>query len=370
MKTIRLGDLCDINPESIKKNYDYEEIKYIDISSVGTGTFIDDPKVLPLNEAPSRAKRIVKDGDTILATVRPNLRSFLYVKNPDENTIASTGFAVLRAKKNADSRYIYYSVTNKSFTGYLTNNAKGTSYPAVDTDIVGNGVVPYFSLPTQKRIADILSTYDDLIENNNRRISLLEQSARHLYKEWFVRFKFPGHEKVNVVDGVPEGWERKTLGEVCELKYGKALKALERIEGAYEVYGSSGVVGTHNQFLVEGPGIILGRKGNIGSTYWAWNNFYPIDTVYFISKKKSNFWLYLTLEKMTFVNSDVAVPGLNRNYAYSRGLVVPSKCVSRFFIKEVSPVFDQIKTVNKYNEKLKEARGLLLPRLMNGTIQV
>lgn len=370
MKTIRLGDLCNINPESIKENYEHNEIKYIDISSIGTGVFIDAPKLLQLNEAPNRAKRIVKDGDTILATVRLNFRSFMYIKNPDENTIASTGFAVLRAKLNVDNRYIYYAVTDKSFTGYLTNNAKGTSYPAVDTDIVGNGIVPFFPLPTQKRIADILSAYDDLIENNNRRIALLEQAARHLYKEWFVRFKFPRHEKVKIVDGVPEGWERKTLGEVCELKYGKALKSTERIEGQYEVYGSSGVVGTHNQFLVEGPGVILGRKGNVGSTYWSWDNFYPIDTVYYINKEQSNYWLYITLERMIFINNDVAVPRLNRNYAYSRKIVIPPRRLLNFFIEEVTPIFDQINVIEKYNEKLKEARDLFLPRFMNGAVKV
>ncbi len=91
----------------------------------------------------------------------------------------------------------------------------------------------------QDRIASILSAYDDLIENNRRRIQLLEQAARLLYKEWFVRLRFPGHEHVTITDGVPEGWEKKTIGELAPFKYGKALKKDDRVPGPYPVYGSS-----------------------------------------------------------------------------------------------------------------------------------
>ena len=207
---------------------------------------------------------------------------------------ATDNTIVLKPKEHFDLTYLYYHLSKVPLRSY----AGGAAQPLITHGILSGIKIKVPPLPTQKRIADILSAYDDLIENNNRRIALLEQAARHLYKEWFVRFKFPGHEKVKVVDGVPEGWERKTLGEVCELKYGKALKATERIEGQYEVYGSSGAVGTHNQFLVEGPGIIVGRKGNVGSTYWSWENFYPIDTVYYIDKEQSNYWLYITLENV------------------------------------------------------------------------
>ena len=94
--------------------------------------------------------------------------------------------------------------------------SKGTSYPAVDSDTILRGEIPDFGLEQQQHIASILSAYDDLIENNQRRIQLLEQSAQLLYKEWFVHLRFPGHEHVTITDGVPEGWERKTIADVCE----------------------------------------------------------------------------------------------------------------------------------------------------------
>ncbi|WP_419604490.1 restriction endonuclease subunit S, partial [Thiolapillus sp.] len=132
---MRLGDVIQVNPESIRAGYPYEQIEYVDISSVGTGT-MEGTKSISLDGAPSRAKRIVRNADTLLATVRPNLRSFLYVRQPSTNTIASTGFAVLRATDAIDPRFLYYTVTNQAFTDYLTANAKGAAYPAVDADTI------------------------------------------------------------------------------------------------------------------------------------------------------------------------------------------------------------------------------------------
>ena len=224
IKKISLDQFADVNPEGVTKSYSHDQIEYIDISSVGSGYLVDSIRVIPLKEAPSRAKRIIRTGDTILSTVRPNLRSFLFVKDAKSNSIASTGFAVLRAKSNADPRFIYYAVTDSQFTGYLTNNTKGTSYPAVDSDTILRGEVPDFHLQEQKRIGKILSSYDDLIENNRRRIQLLEQSARLLYKEWFISLRFPGHEHVKITNGVPEGWERKTAFEVMNVLSGGTPK--------------------------------------------------------------------------------------------------------------------------------------------------
>lgn len=218
----------------------------------------------------------------------------------------------------------------------------------------------------QQRIALILSAYDDLIDNNRRRLQLLEQSTLLLYKEWFVHLRFPGHEHVKIKDGVPEGWEKNTLQAFAPLKYGKALKAEDRIPGPYPVYGSSGIVGTHDKALVAGPSIIVGRKGNVGSVYWAQSDFHPIDTVYYIEADHCNLYLYYTLLHMQFISTDVAVPGLNRDYAHSRTLVVPDDKIFTLFEQHAGIMQDQIERLKKYNQSLTKARDILLPRLMNG----
>ena len=166
-------------------------------------------------------------------------------------------------------------------------------------------VVP--DIEEQRKIATVLSVYDDLIENNLRRIKILEEMAQNLYREWFVKFRFPGHEKERFVDSplgrVPEGWEVVTLGDVLELKYGKALKKSDRRDGDVPVFGSSGIVGRHDVSLVKGPGIIVGRKGNVGSVFWSEEDFYPIDTTYFVISKIPLRYLFYDLQKKNFLRS-------------------------------------------------------------------
>lgn len=219
-------------------------------------------------------------------------------------------------------------------------------------------------------ISNFLSAYDDLIENNRRRIQLLEQAARLLYREWFVHLRFPGHEHVKVTDGVPEGWERKPLGDVGRLNYGKALKKDDRVPGPFFVYGSSGIVGTHEKAMVSGPTIIVGRKGNVGSVYWASEDCHPIDTVYYIDQSQCSFYLYYALKRISFISTDVAVPGLNRDFAHSRLILIPDRKLYALFEDAVTPIRQQIDILLKFNAALAYARDLFLPRLMNGEFAV
>jgi len=222
----------------------------------------------------------------------------------------------------------------------------------------------------QRKIANYIANYDNLININRRRIELLEESARLLFREWFVYFRFPGHEKVKVVDGLPEGWKKKRLGNIGYLNYGKTLVEEMREEGDIKVYGSSGVVGFHNKAIVEGPGIIVGRKGNVGATYWINDNYWPIDTVYYIKKEHANLFLYLSLKTIGFVNTDASVPGLNRDYAHSKTILIPTENLLRMFLAQANDIYTMIKVLTDQNQKLARARDLFLPRLMSGEIEV
>lgn len=269
-----------------------------------------------------------------------------------------------------DKGYLYRLFNTPIVRGHIRATASGTKVRHTAPKRIYSIKVKVPPVSEQRRIADILSAYDDLIENNRRRIALLEEAGRLLYREWFVHLRFSGHEHVPLTDGLPEGWERRTFGEIAELKYGKALKQENRVEGPFPVYGSSGIVGTHQAALVEGPTIIVGRKGNVGSIFWSPVDFWPIDTVYFIPKDQVDFWLYLALPSVGFQNTDAGVPGLNRDFAYSRKLIYPAARLRRLFNEAVEPMFEQRITLETYNHKLAQARDLLLPRLMNGEIAV
>jgi type I restriction enzyme S subunit len=234
-----------------------------------------------------------------------------------------------------------------------------------------------FSIPDlgqQTHIASILSGYEDLIENNTRRIAILEEMARRIFEEWFVHFRAPGCERLPMVDSaigpVPQGWQVKALADILDLKYGKALKADSRRAGAFPVYGSSGVVGEHDVALVSGPGIIVGRKGNVGSVYWSEQPFFPIDTVFFVTSKLPLAYVYHLLRIQRFLDSDAAVPGLNKAQALAIRVPLPPADLCARFADYVDPSFRLSENFTNQTANLRAQRDLLLPKLISGEIDI
>ncbi|MFQ5644509.1 MAG: restriction endonuclease subunit S [Thiogranum sp.] len=315
-------------------------------------------------------KYSLESGDIVVARTGATVGYAKLIRGSEPSVFASYLVRIRVDPEKADPGYVGRIVESEVYKRFVLSRVGGAAQPNANAKVLSSFRLPIPEQATQRRIASILSAYDDLIENNRRRIQLLEQAARLLYKEWFVHLRFPGHEHVKIKDGVPEGWEKKPLGEVAPLKYGKALKNDDRTPGPYPVYGSSGVIGAHNKALVSGPAIIVGRKGNVGSVYWSEDDFHPIDTVYFVDGEKCNLHLYYALIHTPFINTDVAVPGLNRDFAHSRPLLIPESKILRLFEEIASPIHEQIVRLEKYTGALAEARDLLLPRLMNGEITV
>ena len=279
--------------------------------------------------------------------------------------------SIIRVRVNQSlirSRFIFYWLKSRSGRGRMQAIVTGTNVKGIRASVLKTLQVPRPPLRIQDTIVSILRTYDDLIENNRRRIRLLEQAARILYDEWFVRLRFPGHEGMTVTNGVPEGWRRTTIGEMAPFNYGKGLRQADRVQGQYPVFGSSGVVGTHEAPLVAGPGIVVGRKGNVGSVFWTDNDFYPIDTCYYVDKAHSTAYIYHALLRTRFINTDVAVPGLNRDFAHSRALLMPDGRMLALFEERALMFLNQISKLSRQNAVLTEARDLLLPRLMTSEI--
>lgn len=270
----------------------------------------------------------------------------------------------------ANNLFVFYYLSSKEGVEHIRSRAIGSAVPGINLGILKSIKIALPSLSTQQSITDILSNYDRLIDDNNRRIALLEESIHLLYKEWFVRLRFPGYESVKIVDGIPEGWKIKSLKDIATLNYGKSLTKQDRKNGSIPVYGSSGIIGYHDKALIKEPGIIVGRKGNIGTVYWCPTSFYPIDTVYYINNSEASFFLYHTLSNLSFISTDAAVPGLNRNYAYSLPVLIPTNNLRESFEALAIPIYKQLYCLQVCNNRLTTARDLLLPRLMNGSIAV
>jgi type I restriction enzyme S subunit len=269
---------------------------------------------------------------------------------------------------------LYYWIGSPQGKAELQKCTIGSSQSAFTIVLLKGIELSLPPLPIQRRIADILSAYDELIENSQRRIKILEEMARALYREWFVHFRFPGHESVPRVPSplgdIPQGWEVKKLGDVLELNYGKALKQEDRHGGDVPVFGSSGIVGQHDTALVKGPGIIVGRKGNVGSVFWCAEDFYVIDTAYFVTTQLPLRFLFYVLPTMNFINSDAAVPGLSRNQAYTLEVVIPPADLLEKFCTLADAFEGQASILQRQIQNLRRTRDLLLPRLLSGQINV
>ena len=291
-------------------------------------------------------------------------------KGQRESMMIQKALHRIRPHVGLDSTFLYYAFLNigkqNGFAPFFT----GATIKHLPREQLARVPIRFPEWPEQKAIAAVLSSYDDLIATNQRRIALLEDAARRLYREWFVHLRFPGHESVPVKDGVPEGWQVKSLGEVATLNYGKALKATDRKDGKVPVYGSSGIVGTHNQALVEGGSIVVGRKGNVGSLFFSPVPCFPIDTVFYIAPAQASYRTFLALHQLNFISSDAAVPGLNRTYAHSLPILQPSEDVAATFERLVQPVFEQSQHLTEQNAQLARTRDLLLPKLMSGQLDV
>ena len=331
---------------------------------------IHDTQMHITEDAAADGSRIVP-ANTVLAVVRGmSLAKEFRVSITKRKMAFNQDLKAFACEPDIESEFLFYALLarREHIRELATEASHGTK--KLETQVLASFPILVPRPDVQRRVVEIISAYDDLIENNRRRMALLEEAARQLYREWFVRLRFPGHEHTRITHGVPEGWEFKSIGEVATLNYGKALKEENRLEGATPVYGSSGVVGSHSEALVSGPGIVVGRKGNVGSVFWSDTPFWPIDTVYFVSPEESSLFLYHCLRQVPFQSSDVAVPGLNRTYAYSLKILMPIQRLRAEFEQATTPMFEQLTKLRTMNQKLRAARDLLLPRLMNGEIDV
>jgi type I restriction enzyme S subunit len=245
----------------------------------------------------------------------------------------------------------------------------------------------------QERIIALVKGIDDRINLLRDTNTTLEAIAQALFKSWFVDFDpvrakqqgrepegmdastaalFPDSFEESELGLVPMGWRVGKVEQLLELAYGKALKATDRIAGIIPVYGSGGVTGYHNEALVNTPSIVIGRKGTVGSLYWEDRPFFPIDTVFYVKTKEPLTYCFYQLQLlgMKDMNTDGAVPGLNRNNVYRLPIILPSHEALLAFDEIVSPLRQKIFTNSEQAQTLANLRDTLLPRLISGQLRL
>lgn len=237
-----------------------------------------------------------------------------------------------------------------------------------------------FEMPSrqyQDRVASILSTYDSLIENNTMRIRLLEKMAENLYKEWFVRFRFSGHEKVEMENGLPNGWKKGALSDVCEFKRGKNITSSEMKDGTIPVI-SAGITpsGFHSHANVYGISVTMSSSGaNAGYIAVHYSDIWAADCSYI--EEASTPCIYYVYELLNNIRSIINnfQRGAAQPHVYPKDInrikmIIPSEDIRKKANEKIGVIHRQIDNLQRQNSLLARQRDLLLPRLMSGKLEV
>ena len=373
----KIKDFFELNPSKNTNNYtDY--INYIDTSSVTKGILYD---ITYLDgNFPSRANRCVKYDDILYSSVRPNLRHYYHYKLNYENVVASTGYVLLRNKNKElySSKFLYYFLGTDSVVNYLSNIAElsQSTFPSFSAKDLGKIELPAFDFIDQEKIADILTTYDSLIENNNKRIKLLEQMAENLYKEWFVRFRFPGYEDTEFENGIPKGWEYTKLERLANISTGKCNREDAEEDGAYPLFDRSQEIKRSNVWLKDCEAIIVPGEGTSFIPRYYNGKFNLHQRCYCVEplEKGMGFFLYQTLKMyriyFLYVATGATVPSLRLNNFNDFKVLLPKKELCSQYNEMAEKMNDEILLLKNKNELLAKQRDMLLPRLMSGKLEV
>jgi type I restriction enzyme, S subunit len=269
-----------------------------------------------------------------------------------------------------DTRFLYFALRPQ--LDHLRSVSTGSATKFLTMGLLSNLELPLPDLITQRKIAGILSAYDDLIENNLRRIKILEEMAQSLYREWFVHFRFPGHESAKFIDSsmgqIPKGWEVGRLEDVLVLQRGFDLPKAEREVGKIPIYAASGITGYHSESKVKGPGIVTGRSGTIGQVVYIHEDFWPLNTVLWVKAfpRSEPLYAYFVLSSIDLkgFNSGAAVPTLNRNDIHSLETLIPPIALQSRFQENAGAMLAQAQILTLSIQNLRRTRDLLLPKLL------
>jgi len=274
----------------------------------------------------------------------------------------------------ADPRFVYYFFRHPDTVQTVKNRAITSGVPHINLGILREFEMPLPPLNAQREIVATLANYDELTDNNRQRMALLEDAARLLYREWFVRLRFPGHEHVRLSAGIPEGWERVPFEDALVLQRGFDLPEREWQEGDFPICCSTGIVGYHKEAKAKGPGVFTGRSGSLGVVNYIESDYWPHNTALWVREFKKVtplFALFLLREmRLEQYNGGASVPTLDRKAVHRVPTLIPPRRFITLFDEQIAPMFSQLRNLREQNQKLRAARDLLLPRLMSGEIAV
>jgi len=346
-----------------KENYVSAGVPVVRGVNLARGIFVDDEFVYISDEkADELASSTLAPGDLVFTHRGTIGQVSMIPRRPrfDRYILSSSQVKARLDQEKAVPEFYYYWFRSPFGQRSLLANASTVGVPGIARPLstIRSIKVPYPPIGIQRGIAEILGALDDKIAVNERIATTVDRLAEAEY-----------------VRSTGKATETVLLGDLLDLKYGKALPATSRSPGDVPVYGSGGIVGMHNQHLVDGPGIVVGRKGTVGAVHWSQQKFFPIDTTFYVEVRRPDVpmeFLFFMLRKLGLdsMNSDSAVPGLNRANALALKTHLPQQDELARFADKIRPLFELKHSLSVQSNCLKELRDTLLPKLMSGELRV
>ena len=369
---------------------------FLGISNFSNGRLdLSDIRFISENDLPRWTKRVTPQASDIVFSYEATLNLYAVIPDGFRGCLGRRMALIRVDEEKAYYKFLYYYFYSDAWRVVIQENTVlGATVDRIPLVKFPDFLIDLPPLVTQHRIADILSAYDNLIENNQKEIKLLEEATQRLYKEWFVDLRFPGYEDVKIVDGVPEGWKKDTIDSRIELLSGYAFKSSEfNDEGKYKIITIKNV--KDGQFdgdnvncminipekmpehckLVDGD-ILLSLTGNVGRVCIVHGENFLLNQQ--IAKLRSNNMAYTyclfrskdMFDNMNNLTNGVAQQNLSPIRTGKINIVFPTDALIQMFEKTVNPMLNKITVLNKSILSLSQARDRLLPKLMNGEIEV
>ena len=374
---VKIGDIVD----SISENNTVAEkpVVLINTSDVLEGKVLNHLEIKNEN-LKGQFKKSFKENDTLLSEIRPiNNRNAFVNFNPD-NYIASTKLMVLRPKyNNLKHKYLYYLLTSKNSLEFLQALAESRSgtFPQITFSTLSEIEISLPPIEEQNSIVNILSSFDDKIENNNSIIANLEEQAQTIFKSWFVDFEpFQDGDFIKSELGeLPEKWGMAKLSNLFEIKYGKNLPTKKLEEEGFPVFGGNGQIGYYHEYLFKEPKLLISCRGAASGKVLVSlpNSFITNNSLVMNEFNRDYFhyfkYLFNTIEFENYATGS-AQPQITISNIKDIEVVVPTEDIIKKFNKLLNPFFTLQLNLKKENIRLEETRDILLPKLMSGEIRV
>lgn len=380
---VALSDIADFsNGVNFDKSAYSSGVKLIGVSNFGDRFSPDYDELQEIDAKVVRPGDYLIDGDIVFVRSNGNkelVGRCMLIKEP-RYSVTYSGFCIRARIKDAnkyDPTFFAYYFKSKAFRKALAGNAIGANIQNLSQGRLANHIAYVPNIEVQRKIADVLSAYDDLIESNQKQIKLLEEAAQRLYKEWFVDLRFPGHETTPITDGIPEGWTEGTLVDLAVFKRGKTITKGQVNEGNVPVVaGGLEPAYYHDTPNTDAPVITVSGSGaNAGFTRMYYTKVWASDCSYIdVSVTHDIAWIYCFLKEnkasIDFMQKGAAQPHVYAKDLNAMKVVVPCDSLMEQFRTAAEPMFSKIGKLEMQIKMLTEARDRLLPKLMNREIEV